>query len=72
MILNANQLKALRQRNEEELRKDQPSYGYPAHTIRDLLQTIEATKKEKKKWQRLAQERGNVIEIMKKTLEQDA
>lgn len=48
MILNANQLTALRQRNDEELRKEQQSYGYPAHTIRDLLHTIEATKKEKK------------------------
>ena len=72
MILNASQLKALRQRNDEELRKEQPSYGYPAQTIRDLLHTIEATKKEKKKWQRLAQERGSVIEILKKTLNEEA
>ncbi|MFA9393393.1 MAG: hypothetical protein ACERJ1_01595 [Halodesulfovibrio sp.] len=71
MILNANQLTALRQRNDEELRKEPQSYGYPAQTIRDLLHTIEATKKEKKKWKRLAQERGSVIEIMKKALEEE-
>ncbi|PIE69021.1 MAG: hypothetical protein CSA21_04350 [Deltaproteobacteria bacterium] len=62
MILNASQLSALRQRNDEELRKGKyAKYGYPAHTIQDLLQTVEAIKKEKKKWQRLAQERGNTL-----------
>ncbi|MEZ0576261.1 hypothetical protein [Halodesulfovibrio aestuarii] len=71
MILNANQLRALRQRNDEELHKEQPNNGYPAHTIRDLLHTVEAIKKEKKKWKRLAQERGSVIEIMKKALEEE-
>ena len=62
MILNASQLSALRQRNDEELRKGKyAKYGYPAHTIQDLLQTVEAIKKEKKKWQRLAQDRGNSL-----------
>jgi len=62
MILNASQLSALRQRNDEELRKGKyAKYGYPAHTIQDLLQTVEAIKKEKKKWQRLAQERGQSL-----------
>ena len=62
MILNASQLSALRQRNDEELRKGKyAKYGYPAHTIQDLLQTVEAIKKEKKKWQRLAQERGQAL-----------
>jgi acyl-CoA reductase-like NAD-dependent aldehyde dehydrogenase len=62
MILNASQLSALRQRNDEELRKGKyAKYGYPAHTIQDLLQTVEAIKKEKKKWQRLAQERGQTL-----------
>ncbi|WP_462324843.1 hypothetical protein [Desulfoplanes sp.] len=62
MILNASQLSALKQRNDEELRKGKyAKYGYPAHTIQDLLQTVEAIKKEKKKWQRLAQERGNSL-----------
>ena len=72
MILNASQLSALWQRNDEELRKGKyAKYGYPAHTIQDLLQTVEAIKKEKKKWQRLAQERGQslrqVIDIVGKT-----
>ncbi len=62
MILNASQLSALWQRNDEELRKGKyAKYGYPAHTIQDLLQTVEAIKKEKKKWQRLAQERGQSL-----------
>jgi acyl-CoA reductase-like NAD-dependent aldehyde dehydrogenase len=62
MILNASQLSALRQRNDEELRKGKyAKYGYPAHTIQDLLQTVESIKKEKKKWQRLAQERGQCL-----------
>ncbi len=62
MILNASQLSALRQHNDEELRKGRyAKHGYPAHTIQDLLQTVEAVKKEKKKWQRLAQERGGLL-----------
>ncbi|GAB6176260.1 hypothetical protein JCM16814_11510 [Desulfobaculum senezii] len=63
MILSAQQLRALRQRNDEELRKGQyAKHGYPAHTIRDLLQTVEALKKEKKKWQRLATTRGKTLD----------
>lgn len=63
MILSAQQLRALRQRNDEELRKGQYArHGYPAHTIRDLLQTVDAIKKEKKKWQRLATGRGKALD----------
>lgn len=63
MILSSSQLRALKERNDEELRKGkQGKYGYPAHTIQDLLQTIEAAKKEKKKWKQLAQERGLVVQ----------
>lgn len=48
MILSS-QLRALKERNDEELRKGRHGkYGYPANTIQDLLQTIEAVKKEKK------------------------
>lgn len=66
MILNSSQLEALRQRNDEELRRNgQGTPGYPAGTIRDLLQTIEALKKEKKKWQRTAQERGQALEAVR-------
>lgn len=66
MILNASQLEALRQRNDEELRRNgQATPGYPAGTIRDLLQTIDALKKEKKKWQRTAQERGQALETIR-------
>jgi len=62
MILSSSQLRALKERNDEELRKGKHGkYGYPAHTIQDLLQTIEAVKKEKKKWKQLAQERGRVL-----------
>ncbi len=63
MILSSSQLRALKERNDEELRKGKHGkYGYPAHTIQDLLQTIEAVKKEKKKWKQLAQERGLVVQ----------
>lgn len=62
MILNASQLNALQQRNDEELRKGEYArHGYPAHTIRDLLQTVESVKREKKKWKKLAQERGQAL-----------
>jgi bifunctional pyridoxal-dependent enzyme with beta-cystathionase and maltose regulon repressor activities len=63
MILSSSQLRALKERNDEELRKGKHGkYGYPAHTIQDLLQTIEALKKEKRKWKQLAQERGRVLQ----------
>lgn len=63
MILSSSQLRALKERNDEELRKGKHGkYGYPAHTIQDLLQTIEAVKKEKKKWKQLAQERGKALQ----------
>ena len=62
MILSSSQLRALKERNDEELRKGKNGkYGYPAHTIQDLLQTIEAVKKEKKKWKQLAQDRGQLV-----------
>ncbi|MGE4292899.1 MAG: hypothetical protein AB7E32_11905 [Desulfovibrio sp.] len=62
MILDSNQLAALRQHNNEELRKgSRASHGYPAQTIQDLLHTVEAMKKEKRKWKRLAQERGKAL-----------
>ena len=70
MILNATQLEAIRQRNDEELRRGaHATPGYPAHTVRDLLQTVEALKKEKKKWQRLAQERGQALDTVREVLD---
>jgi hypothetical protein len=63
MILDANQIVALRQHNDEELRRgSRGTHGYPAHTIQNLLHTIEALKKEKRKWKKLAQERGRAID----------
>jgi hypothetical protein len=61
MILDANQIVAIRQRNDEELRSG-PSHGYPATTIHNLLHTIEALKQEKRKWKKLAQRRGKALE----------
>lgn len=60
-ILSDSQLAAIRQRNEMERNSPRPSFGYPAGLILDLLQTLDATKKEKKKWQRLATGRGDVL-----------
>lgn len=52
-MLDQNQLAALRQKNERAT-----THGWPRQTILDLLDTIDAVKKEKKKWQRLAEDRG--------------
>jgi len=62
MILDANQIASIKQRNDEELRKGKrAAHGYPAHTVQNLLHTIEALKKEKRKWKRLAQSRGKAL-----------
>lgn len=62
MILDANQIAAIRQRNEEELRRgSRAPHGYPAQTVQNLLHTIEALKKEKRKWKKLAQTRGKSL-----------
>lgn len=60
MILDANQLAAVRQRNDEMLRRG-GAHGYPAQTVLDLLHTVEALKQEKRKWKKLAQERGRAL-----------
>ncbi|WP_461208982.1 hypothetical protein [Desulfocurvus sp. DL9XJH121] len=70
MILSASQLDALRQRNEEELALGgKATHGYPAQIIRDLLHTVEHVKREKKKWQRLATERGRSLEAVRDIVE---
>ncbi len=62
MILDANQLASIRQHNDEELRRgSRVTHGYPSHTIQNLLHTIEALKKEKRKWKKLAQSRGKIL-----------
>jgi len=66
MILDANQIASIRQHNDEELRRgSRGTHGYPGHTVQNLLHTIEALKKEKKKWKKLAQERGKALEQIK-------
>lgn len=63
MILDANQLAAIRQRNDEELRQgNRATHGYPARTMQNLLHTVEALKKEKRKWKKLAQARGKALD----------
>ncbi len=65
MILDANQLASIRQHNDEELRRgSRATHGYPAHTVQDLLHTVEALKKEKKKWKKLAQDRGKALKTI--------
>lgn len=62
-ILSSSQLSALRQRNDMEISKGRKSsYGWPKETINDLLQTIEEMKKQKKKWQRVATHRGELLD----------
>ncbi|WP_419785491.1 hypothetical protein [Pseudodesulfovibrio sp.] len=63
MILDANQIASIRQRNDEELRQgNRGTHGYPAQTVKNLLHTIEALKQEKRKWKKLAQSRGKTLE----------
>ena len=67
-VLDKNQLRAIRQRNDMEMgRGGKSSHGYPKEIIHDLLQTIEFLSKEKKKWQRVAEHRGDrfrkIVEI---------
>lgn len=62
-ILSSSQLAALRQRNDMELAKGRKStFGWPKDTINDLLQTVEEIKKQKKRWQRVASHRGELLE----------
>ena len=51
-MMNRDQLTALRQKNERTT-----THGWPRQTIQDLLDTIDKVKKEKKKWQRIAEDR---------------
>lgn len=51
-MLTRDQLAALRQKNERTT-----THGWPRQTIADLLDTIDGLKKEKKKWQHLAEDR---------------
>ncbi|WP_316899595.1 hypothetical protein [Pseudodesulfovibrio indicus] len=66
MILDANQLASIRQHNDEEIRKgSRAAHGYPSQTVLNLLHTIEALKKEKRKWKKLAQDRGKALEMIR-------
>ena len=55
-MLTRDQLASLRLKNEQAT-----THGWPRQTILDLLDTIDGLKKEKKKWQRLADERGRAL-----------
>ena len=57
MILSQQQIEGLRQRHEHAAHV----HGYPVGMITDLLQTIAATRAEKKHWQRLAVRRGELL-----------
>jgi uncharacterized iron-regulated membrane protein len=52
-MMTRDQLTALRQKNERTT-----THGWPRQTIQELLDTVDAIKKEKKKWQRLAEDRS--------------
>lgn len=62
-VLSTQQLDALAKIvREEKLRGEHPRYQ--GHVL-DLLETIKFVKKEKKKWQRLAQARGEALLTIK-------
>lgn len=64
-VLTQQQLEGLKQRHESVSH----GYGYPSGMITDLLQTIQAMTKEKKKWKRLAEKRGDALNRALKVLE---
>jgi hypothetical protein len=53
-MMTSDQLTALRQKNERNT-----THGWPRQTIQDLLDTIDEIKKQKKKWQHLAEDRSD-------------
>lgn len=57
MILTQQQVEGLRQRHAHAAH----GHGYPVGMITDLLQTLHAMHSEKKKWQRLADKRGDAL-----------
>jgi len=62
MILDANQIAAIQQHVDELLRRGGHGLHDPSlRTIQDLLHTVAALKKEKRKWKRVAQNRGKVL-----------
>lgn len=62
MILDANQLAAIQQHVDETIRRGGRGLCDPSlRTIQNLLHTVAALKKEKRKWKRVAQNRGRVI-----------
>ena len=56
-ILSENQLVQIKLKTES----GRVPHGYPVSTINDLLETVYSLKKEKKKWQRLAEKRGSCL-----------
>ena len=56
-ILTSDELRSIKQQNDSP----KVSYGRPVKLINDLLDTIFFLKKEKKKWQRLAEDRGLLL-----------
>ena len=53
-MMTRDQLTALRQKNERTT-----THGWPRQTVQDLLDTIDEIKKQKKKWQHLAEDRSD-------------
>ena len=56
-ILSENQLVQIKLKSES----GKVPHGYPVSTINDLLDTIYFLRKEKKKWQHLAEKRGRSL-----------
>ena len=66
-VLNASDLSRIKLDNE----RPKQAHGRPVGLIRDLLDTIQHQKQEKKKWQAIAEKRGkglgDIQEILTKT-----
>jgi hypothetical protein len=66
-MMTQEQLASLRLKNEKTT-----THGWPRQTILELLDTIDGVKKEKKKWQRLAGERGEALARIERLAKQAA
>ena len=60
-VLNADALREIENKLLTWKRKGHAPHGYPIAEITDFCDTVALLKSEKKKWQRLAERRGQAI-----------
>lgn len=60
-VLNSDALREIENKVIRWKRNGHTPYGYPLSEVTDLCDTISALKHEKKKWQRIAEQRGKIL-----------